>query len=174
MLALIRARVGQVPWPGFRRLIDYAADFVGIDDNDQLELYWRVHDHLQRWRRSSDAGLGGRLSYVPQTLNRLRAKRRAAAATSPPRSTTLADRVMNVHRRAARAYLPGPFGGRVTVLWPADEVAILRGDDSAGWRRFAPNVMSHVIPGGHSTCVTTHLDALAARLRAAINEAAER
>jgi acyl-coenzyme A synthetase/AMP-(fatty) acid ligase/thioesterase domain-containing protein/acyl carrier protein len=180
MLALIRARVGAVPWPGFRRLVDGAADLVGANEDAEIDLYWRVHDHLQRWRGASRNGFRGRLKYAPQMLARLKGRLidpdagPGEAVRKPDfsgRTSTRADRIMNVHRRAARAYLPASYGGRAIVLWPAEELALLKGDETAGWRRFARDVDSRLIPGGHATCVTTHINSLAQVLRGYIAEA---
>ncbi len=65
--------------------------------------------------------------------------------------------------RAVRAYLPGRYGGRVTLFW-TDEAHPLPWDPTLGWREVAREVEVVPIPGTHDSCVSVHLDALAERM----------
>ncbi|HEX8276842.1 MAG TPA: amino acid adenylation domain-containing protein [Longimicrobiaceae bacterium] len=65
--------------------------------------------------------------------------------------------------RAVRAYLPGRYGGRVTLFWTEGSPR-LPGDDTMGWRRVARDVEVVTVPGTHDSCVSVHLEDLAARM----------
>ncbi len=66
--------------------------------------------------------------------------------------------------RAVMGYLPGPYAGRIVLVWPADEPGDHGADPTMGWGRVAPAVDVHTLPGDHSTIVSRHTDAIAARL----------
>jgi thioesterase domain-containing protein len=65
--------------------------------------------------------------------------------------------------RAVRAYLPGRYGGGVTLFW-TDESHPLPWDRTLGWRKVAREVEVVPIPGTHDSCVSVHLEALAERM----------
>jgi thioesterase domain-containing protein len=88
-----------------------------------------------------------------------------------PGSIQHADSIMNIHRKAAGVFLPAPYPSRIDVFWPQEEIAILRRAPGTGWNRFASEVAVHTIPGGHHTCITEHVKALAAPLREILDEA---
>jgi len=75
----------------------------------------------------------------------------------------------SVYGRALRAYSPRPYHGRVVLLWPEEETVRHPGDPTQGWGRVASSVEVRVIPGGHLTCVTTHVPAVASEIRRAID-----
>jgi thioesterase domain-containing protein len=90
--------------------------------------------------------------------------------------TTRADedrhsRKTAIYDRAVLGYVPKRYAGRVIVLWP-DEMALDDPDDlSDGWSRVATEVEVHPVRGGHITCLTQHVDDLAAALRACLEKA---
>jgi len=67
-------------------------------------------------------------------------------------------------RLAVRAYVPTRYQGRLTLFWTAD-LNYTPWDPTAGWRKVAREVDVVPIVGDHGTCLTTHLDDLAARIR---------
>lgn len=62
-------------------------------------------------------------------------------------------------------YLPGPYRGKVTLLWPADEP---EGPTEAlgWWRRLAPEVELRELPCSHQACLTGDVSHLADALLA--------
>ncbi|MFL6278408.1 MAG: amino acid adenylation domain-containing protein [Blastocatellia bacterium] len=75
------------------------------------------------------------------------------------------------YAQAMAAYVPGRYGGRVTLLWPDELPCEPSGDATCGWHRATTEVETHVVPGGHLTCVTNYVEHLAARLRPCIERA---
>jgi hypothetical protein len=72
---------------------------------------------------------------------------------------------------AMNAYVPRAYGGKVTILWPA-ELEAADGDPGLGWRDVAPSVQVHTVPGGHLTCLTKYIGELSACLKECLAGAA--
>jgi thioesterase domain-containing protein len=70
--------------------------------------------------------------------------------------------------RAVTTYLPGPYAGRVAVLWPREDDPPTD-DPTLGWGRLAERVEPYLIAGSHLTCVAQHGDSLAQQLRACLD-----
>jgi len=80
---------------------------------------------------------------------------------------TARDRLSDVdlrYRHAIDRYAGNPWNGHVVVIQAQDRN---RGP-GAGWARFAPDVESHLVTGGHVTLITRHMGELAAVVRGAI------
>ena len=76
-----------------------------------------------------------------------------------------------VYDRALRAYVPGSYGGPVVLLWPEEQRSRHRRDPTQGWGAVAPALEVRAIPGGHLSCVTTHVSAVAAEVRRTLDGA---
>jgi len=74
--------------------------------------------------------------------------------------------IMRNTMRAVDAYLPKPYDGQVVSLIAEEEIFPL-----GGWQRAAACLRVERVPGNHNTCITTKVDALAARLRQALRAA---
>jgi amino acid adenylation domain-containing protein len=81
--------------------------------------------------------------------------------------------VGRAYEQAMAAYVAGRYGGRVTLLWPEELPREPAADATCGWRRVAADVEPLAVPGGHLTCITEHIEKLAACLRRSIERAAE-
>jgi len=129
------------------------------------ELGWYYQARLRALRR-----LGGRerAAVVLRVLARragLLARppaRAARAAASPSRRTA----VFEAYRPVMRAYRPGAYRGPVAILWPEGEPERLRRGSDRWWRRAVPQRRAVLVPGAHLTCITEHVAALAAAMRA--------
>jgi thioesterase domain-containing protein len=75
------------------------------------------------------------------------------------------------YKEILQAYVPGSYGGPVLLLWPRGDEQRHAGDRTHGWAAVAPRLTVKSIPGGHLSCVTTHVDAVAAALRRALARA---
>ncbi len=58
--------------------------------------------------------------------------------------------------RVLARYVPGTYGGRVSLLW-TDDAAARSERLTAEWRRFAPAAIAGRVPGTHLTSITRHL-----------------
>jgi amino acid adenylation domain-containing protein len=98
--------------------------------------------------------------------------RRPALGDTPPsprvapgrasRVSELRARTRQAYRRLDRDYTPGPYLGRVVVLWPGEDLE--RFQAARWWKAVARDVHFQVVPGDHTTSLTRHVDALAAAI----------
>ncbi|HKP14386.1 MAG TPA: amino acid adenylation domain-containing protein [Blastocatellia bacterium] len=77
--------------------------------------------------------------------------------------------IIHAYEQAMAAYVPGRFSGRVTLFWPEELASDLAGDNTCGWRN-AADVDTQMVPGGHLTCITKHVEQLAMRLKEQIEK----
>jgi amino acid adenylation domain-containing protein len=118
------------------------------------------------FRRQAKQSITG---FISALRERATAPTVQGATTSAP--TDHRNAVMCAYEEAIAAYVPGRFAGRVTLVWPEELSAELDGDSSCGWRNAAADVDTQVVPGGHLTCITRHVDKLAATLRGRLEQA---
>jgi thioesterase domain-containing protein len=113
--------------------------------------------------------------------SRLRPAREATPASALPEPGSPGARAVAERRRlqAERfaayakllwAYRPGPFDGRVVLLWPRDDEQRHPGDKTQGWGKVAPRLTVQSVPGEHLSCVTTHVSAVVSALRQALDQ----
>ena len=74
------------------------------------------------------------------------------------------------YNRAILGYVPRPYLGPVTVLWPSELSLEDPHDPTAGWSRVATAVEVQRVPGGHITCLTKHVHDLAKTLKSCLDE----
>ena len=79
--------------------------------------------------------------------------------------------LLKTYRGVLEGYVPGSYPGRVTLFWPREESAKAQDDPTMGWARVTREVSLHTVPGKHLTCITTHVQALADRLRRCLSDA---
>ena len=81
-------------------------------------------------------------------------------------------RRFDAYKRVLMTYRPGPYGGPVVLLWPESQDPQLHpGDPTQGWGAVAQAVEVRPVPGDHLSCVTTHVDVVAAELRRCLDGA---
>ena len=66
------------------------------------------------------------------------------------------------HTKALEAHMPGPYSGKVVLLWPLEDRMCLAKE----WKRVAPTMEIHRVPGSHTDCVTTHVTSLGTCMKA--------
>jgi len=103
------------------------------------------------------------------------ALKRAKFVTMPPEVNQLLatshdrrERRNDAYRRALLGFVPKPYDGRVTVLWPSELKLGDATDPTAGWSKVAADVEVKTVPGGHITCLTKNVNHLAHALKACI------
>ena len=82
------------------------------------------------------------------------------------------ERVSAAYAKAVLGYVPRQYHGKVTVLWPAELPLEEPEDPTAGWSKVAASVELLRVPGGHITCVTSHVEHVANALRVCLDEIA--
>jgi hypothetical protein len=67
---------------------------------------------------------------------------------------------------AVADYIPMPYDGNITLLWPEQEAELESAADALfWWRRVSPHTVLDVVPGDHLTALTVHASAFAQRLQ---------
>jgi amino acid adenylation domain-containing protein len=162
------------------------------DERQALFMQWRERAIRLKGLRDYYAGRIGALMRSPiseqATFIRRNAKRSAgafisalrkrAARETPPAKSHIDNRVRDGRRAVVQAYdlamasyVPRHYGGRVTLLWPEELSIEPAGDATCGWRKAAAEVDTHIVPGGHLTCITKYVEQLAARLNRCLAQA---
>jgi oxalate---CoA ligase len=70
------------------------------------------------------------------------------------------------HAKTLEAHRPGPYSGKVVLLWPLEDRLRLANE----WKRLAPRIEVHRVPGSHTDCVTTHIASLGKHMKAWLDE----
>ena len=79
--------------------------------------------------------------------------------------------IAELYRRALNGYLPKPYSGHVALFRPAEGWLPGQKDPTYGWSYVAPQIEIHRVPGGHLTCITTHVKVLADHMKACLEKA---
>lgn len=100
-------------------------------------------------------------------------RKRASNLALPQRQSIHAQRieVSEAYRRATARYMPRPYPGPLTLLWPEESPCYWTSDPSNDWRGLARNVALHQVPGNHDTCLTAHAAATATCLSECLRKA---
>jgi amino acid adenylation domain-containing protein len=145
--------------PAQRSLLRMACDTMPARDRDgegaRLDPYLRTRHglrHLYRRARPNAqrvADFGALLSIEPRL-----------AGMFPPRETLLKDYV-GVFSWAMAAYRPGPYGGKITFFWAAEEPEIADTWRPVLGQKPPATIEQHTVPGDHLTSVTVGIAELA-------------
>jgi len=197
------AMIGPPAWnpPHWRWIKDSAAAVVRLSGGDPgraTDLFLAVRDRQMRVRRfreyskawltaAASQSVSGRLAVATRLATRLLSGELVSEkpwTDEPLHAIAAEDDLMTAYRRAVASYVRRPYSGRVAVLWPSDvPVNTLGGsplpwanapDPSLGWRRVAPDVEVHQLPGDYTTSITRHVQMLADRLKASLAHARSR
>ncbi|MEN3334096.1 MAG: hypothetical protein V7641_3461 [Blastocatellia bacterium] len=162
------------------------------DERQSRFLQWRERAMRLEGLRDYYTGRVGALMRSPiaeqATFIRRNAKRSAgafitalrnrAARETPPAKSDVDNRMLETRRavgqtydQAIAAYVPRRYAGRVTLLWPEELPIEPAGDATCGWRKAAAEVDTHIVPGGHLTCITEYVEHLAERLKLCLAQA---
>jgi amino acid adenylation domain-containing protein len=145
---------------------------------ERMDRQVAVADHLRAFHRELRAHSAQGVAAVASLLW-LKARRRLrpgpagsagderTGGAAPGGEESERDLRMGHVLRAVRTYVPGRYGGRVTLFW-TDEPHPLPWDRTLGWKKVAHEVDVVPIPGTHDSCVSVHLDALAERMSACL------
>jgi thioesterase domain-containing protein len=167
-----------------RRSFHPVARLLGMTADREMKVFARLADQFLRWE--------GRLASYPgrarRWLGRPPREKLAVAGRKLARGLThLAQRAVPtgrapllhpavvsrrrrhqeewpVYKRVNRVYVPGPYGGPITILWPEHDPRDRPGYPDAIWRNVASRVECAIVRGGHHTCLTRHVESLAVRV----------
>ena len=173
MVALLDAGAPR----GFERLLAASAPAIGARPGELL-FRWRSRREAiaarmaygrRRITEFRGADLQGRAASLGRAIGRSVAslgrtgKRRAL----PTRPTVATEALRLRYERVVGTYFPARYPGHLLVLRPEQSEDSRR---DLGWSRVSPRVTVRQVPGNHSTCLTRHVAATAAALRAAMDD----
>jgi thioesterase domain-containing protein len=175
-----------------RRRFGWLARLLRLSADREDRVFARLADLVPHWeaRWRWYRGRGGhwlrrpaseKIAVVARKVRRgLRSlRRRPASAVGgrgpalPPSQAVAARRARHgqawiVYKRVNRVYVPGRYSGRLTILWPESEPRNRPGYPDGVWRALVGAVDLHIVPGGHLTCLTRHVETLAVRVVACL------
>jgi pristinamycin I synthase-3/4 len=135
----LAARVRRLDGVAEAKLFDWLRESLLDLPRAALEIKWGIARFIERCRGIAPAAASVR-----------------AAAQLP---------AVEAYRSIVRAYVPGRYRGRVTVLVPEQR---RRGRPDLWWSAIAPDVDVRIVPGAHLTALTVHVEALAAQIGASL------
>jgi amino acid adenylation domain-containing protein len=180
-LAMIEQDIAHIETKIARLVIGAWGRCARLDPEEQLVLFHR----LRRWsmERSMGAQTPDWLKTIPRTdspatrgLRKLSAMLRRDHQRAPlPAPMPADDRGYARSRRtfelecrymwAISTYAPRRYRGRVAMFWAGDEQAKPVGDLVKRWKNFVEEMDVYATPGAHFSSITTHVEALAERMR---------
>jgi len=175
-LVIVDAAATTTRYAFLDRPVEIIGRPVGWDARRRASMSLGLHYHVARWYDALRLGRRDQVLLALQTGRRAARRVRAVAVRrdAAVSAATLEARgraLLKDYWMARRRYTPRPYDGDVVLLWPADYKTAHGADATQGWAAVARRVDVRIIPGTHETCTTTHIDALADRLRACLDEA---
>ena len=153
------------------RLIDVpvrlGARLASLTEEQRVDMYLRVREVMERIRDRPSESPGivyrsvRRWFKVPSTPDVTVDEPRQ----QPEPSVRHDEAVWVRYARAIAAYVPKDYDGSVAAI-VASEVVNTAADPIPGWRGVGPRFEFHVVPGGHLSCITTHIASTSAAIDA--------
>ena len=162
---------------------------TGLTEKKQIDTFIRIRSIalklLETWQRQRSLGpFHILLVKVPRRLTRAIKEvftHKHRESPMPTAETTRVDEAASrrtvarktlteSYNRVMDAYVPRRFNSLITLFWPRHAPAEEFGDPTMGWRRVSSMVEVRSIDGAHLTCITRHVDVLAAQLRDCLHE----
>ncbi len=154
-----------------RRLIDgpvrIGARLASLNEEQRVDMYLRVREVMERIRERPSESPG----IVYRGVRRWLGGAAPANETSeePQQQGEPAARhdgaVWDRYARAIAAYVPRKYDGSLAAFIASEGVGTAA-DPIAGWRGIGPRFEFHYVPGGHLSCITTHIASTSAAIDA--------
>ena len=167
LLALLSAsaenvRFARMPW-----VVQVVGRALRLSPATQRYVFGRFRDfaahHGTGSIRSLLTGFLGKRTVIAAELGRLASMRNGSQLPDLDPGAYCQggyrERIRDIYKQIDRSYLPGRFGGRVTLIWGREESpdAITQRD---WWRTVAADVEMFTVPGDMVTKLTRHVGAL--------------
>lgn len=194
LLALICTTGDNARFRALHRLLSVYCCLRGFDERERQErfLAWRrriervgeIRDYYgARLDEISQAGLREQIATLCHPASRIKSLLRGIShifSSSQGNDTALPEaetdpaegrrkKVMDAYVKAMTAYVPRRYKGSVALLLPAESPSGHPYDPTWGWKSVTDNVEVRVVPGGHLTCITSHVKELAENLSDFLN-----
>lgn len=166
LLVVIDMPVGAPTLRFVRSAVTGAGRIAALSEARITDLFLTWRDRVERFGELKRSGLSGLIGYYGR---RLLGWHPPAAAY--PEVPVHLEQLAIAFNRVVRRYVPGPYGGHVTLIVSEDGPAKHHSDATMGWREVAATVTVRRVPGDHWSCITEHSETVAAHLQTALDEA---
>jgi amino acid adenylation domain-containing protein len=198
LLAIICATATNARYRTLHKLVNGYCSLRGFDAHKQQEQFLRWRNLLEyvnerrfhygaRLNHLSGRNIRNLLAVIgentPKTIKKIRSLLLDRAADQQDKENVDApvteiditenrrQDVMNAYVKAMTCYVPLPYSGQISLLWPAESPFGHSDDSTWGWGEVAAQVDTRVVPGGHLTCIINHVKDLADHLSECLNRA---
>ena len=185
LLVLVETLARNHEFRPHRKLVSFAARFLGMKPTDELEYFVRLCKLSTDFRAlpSSERtmfiarSVGALPCVASSAMRRLLGQRFGSNGASSHSQDIAAssdgwgeEEVSTHYRRLVYGYVPRPYAGRVTIF-RAEGEKHPTDDPAMGWRSLAQKVDSHSIPGDHLGCISLaeNLPILAEHLKSCLD-----
>jgi thioesterase domain-containing protein/acyl carrier protein len=155
----------------------------GLNEDQRLELFnkgryrFPFSEELQRYyfRRFAEFRTMSFADQVKWFVNKFRQEVQEPSSASLNEKKVNFEKLTNqsefqildlAHTKALEVHTPGRYSGKVALLWPLEDRIRLAEE----WKRVAPSIAIHKVPGSHTDCVTTHIASLGKHMKAWLDE----
>ena len=176
LLVLINTFAANALFKFFHKFVSWFGYFLDIEPDKQLRCLFLLQYYFIRFPHFSRLRIDEQLTIVLKKVRKGIKKVvsmftlksggvRACTPETPP------DMRGNLIFRAMNSYIPQLYPDRVT-LFVSSELPVERSDyPTLGWYKVAQEVDVHLVPGDHSTSITTYVQVLAEKLKTCLDKA---
>jgi hypothetical protein len=181
MVAAANERIKPNP---LHRMICAMGEMIGVPGHRRMACALWLESQILLWNRPIEGGRWKRAQAFGREIiaafRRFSARLRRSdnVSIAPSRDMMSARessaprvRTDNLYRHLLlimKAHWPRTYSGKVLLLWPDGKIARYRRDSTLGWDRVIRQLEVRIIPGQHTTCLTTHAKDLARQFREAL------
>jgi amino acid adenylation domain-containing protein len=178
LLTLLSASAENLRFARLASLVHVLGQAFGVSPAKRRYVFGRLHMFVANLPVASPGalvrGLCRKLHVIPAELSRLAQKwdeygwiELDPASISPE---AFRNRLQETYHQIDQSYLPGPYGGSVTLILGMEE-PIDATSERMWWEKVAAHVDLIEVPGDRSTKLTRHLVDLAGALNGLLDEA---
>lgn len=167
LLVLFAASASNVRFMKLKRWTERWGKRLGFSSAERQALYVRLRqmrlgfdgrDKLGKLRHAVKKST----RVLPELLS-VATRRYLDASAQSPKS------LYDHYQWIDRVYVPGPYAGKVTLIWPNDEPESPT-EAATAWRRVATDVELRVLPSSHYACLTIDAPLLAREMASCIEQ----
>ncbi len=171
LVVLIDTHASNARFRTWSKLVAGIAPVIGLSPTQRSGVFRRGRTFLRGFKRASRQGPREAVLFVVKKPY-LVLRGASGPESAPARAPLDARQVVWLHyHHALEDYVPERYAGRVVLFRSSHLEHKTPGNFEAGWQHVCESLDVHAIAGDHRTCVTTHVDELAARIRAALDSA---
>jgi thioesterase domain-containing protein len=170
VVVLIDTHAANARFRTWSKVVAGVAPALRLSPVQRSDLFRRGRTFLRGLKRASRHGIHEAALFVIKKPY-LVLKQANQRESDPPRVLDARPSVWLHYHNALEDYIPERYAGRVVLFRSTHLEHKTPGNFRAGWQHVCDSLAVHEIAGDHRTCVTTHVDELAAKIREALDSA---